>query len=108
MSGQREKATGNVVAAWGKPLHIRNPVGSTRWLAWLVLAMLGLSVACAKAPYEGQQAAEKAVQQAAKGRRADVLARRLSRPGGEARIRERGTRRTIQALRISPRLQPRQ
>jgi len=66
MSGQREKATGNVVAAWGKPLHIRNPVGSTRWLAWLVLAMLGLSVACAKAPYEGQQAAEKAVQQARK------------------------------------------
>jgi hypothetical protein len=41
-----------------------NSVGRTRWLACFVSTALSLTVACAKAPYDGLQAAEKAVQQA--------------------------------------------
>jgi hypothetical protein len=41
-----------------------NSVGSMGWLACLALTALWLTVACAKAPYEGQQAAEKAVREA--------------------------------------------
>lgn len=38
--------------------------GHMRWRACATLIMLWLTIACAKAPHEGQQAAEKAVQQA--------------------------------------------
>ena len=41
-----------------------NSVRHIRWLACATLIMLWFAVACAKAPHEGQQAAEKAVQQA--------------------------------------------
>jgi paraquat-inducible protein B len=41
-----------------------NSVGRTRRLACFALTVLWLVVACAKAPYDGQQAAEKAVQEA--------------------------------------------
>ena len=66
MSSRSENATRNIVAAWGESLRIRNLVRSWTWLAWPALTMLLFTVACAKAPYEGEQAAEKSVQQARK------------------------------------------
>ena len=46
------------------PLRAGNSGRHMRWPACVVLMTLWFTVACAKAPHEGQQAAEKAVQQA--------------------------------------------
>ena len=43
---------------------MNNSVTHAKWLACVALIMLEFTVACAKAPHEGQQAAERAVQQA--------------------------------------------
>ena len=43
---------------------VNNSIPYTKWWACVVLILLQFTVACAKAPHEGQQAAEKAVQQA--------------------------------------------
>jgi hypothetical protein len=60
----RDKASQTFAAHRGERLTVRDPVRRTRWLACLALTMLWFTVACAKAPHEEQQAAEKAVQQA--------------------------------------------
>jgi hypothetical protein len=58
----------NQIPAAGREERLRpttgNSVGQTRWLAGFALTALWLAVACAKAPYDGQQAAEKVVKEA--------------------------------------------
>ncbi len=63
----REKVNRALVAGWAGCewlFTMGRSVGRTRWLACAALTVLWFTVACAKAPHEGQQAAEKAVQQA--------------------------------------------
>lgn len=63
----REKVNQTLVAGWAgceRLFTVGNSVGRARWLACVVLTTLWFTVACAKAPHEGQQAAEKAVQEA--------------------------------------------
>ena len=60
----REKSQTSVAEREGLRPTTVNSVGRTRRLACFALTALSLVVACAKAPYDGQQAAEKAVQEA--------------------------------------------
>ncbi|MEP6887981.1 MAG: hypothetical protein ABI945_06625 [Nitrospirales bacterium] len=64
--GAREHVNETPVAGQGDGLWSTadDSVQRTRWLACFVFTALSLTVACAKAPYDGLQAAEKAVQQA--------------------------------------------
>lgn len=60
----REKVQRTLIADWRGLGLVNNSVRHTKWLACAALIMLWFTGACAKAPHEGQQAAEKAVQQA--------------------------------------------
>lgn len=57
--GAREHVNETPIAGQGD-----DSVLQRRWLACFALTALSLTIACAKAPYDGLQAAEKAVQQA--------------------------------------------
>lgn len=64
--GAREHVNETPIAGQGDGLWFTagDSVQRRRWLACFALTALSLTVACAKAPYDGLQAAEKAVQQA--------------------------------------------